>query len=160
MTRSRSPQHRTGGRVEQHPNTPHETSPNKEDQEKVDSQSETGTHNTVRRFFRVADKMIAQGKGKETQPKRAVFAPHHERAAKKNHSAEGFPRCKDKPETGAESNEEGTRQSLGRRKIPRMFQKPAAKKQGEGAAEEDPLRPPPPHDADTHLAPWKPLTSR
>ena len=111
----------------------------------------------MRRFFRAVDKMIAQGKGKESQPKRAFFVPLHERTAKRSHSDEGFPRGRDNPEKGAEPNEEGARDRPDRRRIPRMFQKPADKKQGKGAAEDDP------HQAPlkmTHTLPlWKPLTS-
>ena len=91
------------------------------------------------------------GKGKETQPKRAFFVPHHERTARRSHSAGSLPRCGDNPEKGAESHEEGTRDRLGRRKIPRMFQNPTDKKQGDGASEED--TPQTPRDADPHFTP-------
>ena len=64
-----------------------------------------------------------------------MFVPHHERAAKRSHSAEGFPRGGDDPDKGAASNEEGTRDTRDRPKLPRMFQNPL--KQGDGASDED-----------------------
>ena len=66
-------------------------SPQSSKGEQAGPHQETGTQNTVRRFFRVADKMIAQSKANETQPAKALFVPHHERPVKRSHSAEVAP---------------------------------------------------------------------
>ena len=86
--------------MKQGPSTPRVATRMSEDRAKADSQLDSGTPNTVRRFFRVADKMLAQGKGKETHPKRALSVPHHERTTERSYSAEGFPKGGDNPERG------------------------------------------------------------
>ena len=51
-------------------------------------QDETGTQNTVKRFFRAADKMLAEKEDKAIHPSRAEFVIHAERIPKRSHSAE------------------------------------------------------------------------
>ena len=93
-------------------------SPQKNDEKTA----ETGTQNTMKRFFKTADKLIAQHRQRETEQPKADFVPHHERSTKRSHSTEAAPRNTDNPERGTGHNEEGISGCNTWRKIPRMFQ--------------------------------------